>query len=382
MTPYLNKVAIITVGTEITDGQIFDKNSHWLSRALLRWPLQTVSHHSIPDDRQLIQKSLDIAASVAELIIVCGGLGPTSDDFTRDVISDWHKVEKEFHEDLWSEAKIKLSERGVTIREEHEKQFLLPRGSIPLKNNTGIAPGFYFAFGDDQMIVALPGPPHEIESIWTDHLINLFDKRFVERISKRHLYKFVTLGIPESEIAHITEKHFMSEKNLDFGYRLDSPFVETKLWFNKPLTELQAEKLNNLKSSFGKYYICDDLELRRKDLILALSKYEFCFTDYMSDGIFQTKIKDLSNFFKIKLRGKFVDIINMPKLPPSLPNNDFALNILVFSEHNIPKVFFKFNNSEVPLDLELPEKFKLGNLTSKLYVFEKIMNAIKKLSDS
>ena len=80
--------SVLGVGTELVDGQIVNKNAAWISEKLRALGLTTKLHLVIPDDRKLIFESLDYCGQYSDLIFVTGGLGPTSDDFTREVISE------------------------------------------------------------------------------------------------------------------------------------------------------------------------------------------------------------------------------------------------------------------------------------------------------
>jgi molybdenum cofactor synthesis domain-containing protein len=82
------KAAILTIGTEITDGQIVDSNSQWISLQLDAHNIKTVLHMSVPDNRDDMIGAIEYARAKGDLVFICGGLGPTSDDFTRDVVAE------------------------------------------------------------------------------------------------------------------------------------------------------------------------------------------------------------------------------------------------------------------------------------------------------
>lgn len=379
MIASIGKIAIITIGTEITDGQIFDRNSWWFSRSLSKWPVQVVSHQSVPDDNALIQNALTWASKIAEVIIVSGGLGPTSDDFTRDVICEWHKVDKQFHPDFWEEVKNKLTTKGVALREGHEQQCWLPAGATPLRNNKGVAPGFFLSFGDEQLLIALPGPPQEIEALWKDHLVELFNHRFNERTNRRHLYTVASLGIPESEVAHMTEILFEKVPKIELGYRLDSPFVETKVWFNHEAQPHELEPLNQLKTQLGAHYVCEDLEVLRKDYLHALARQKnFCFRDEFSQGLFQKRILELAELFKVELKGVFYSPMSSEVKSPSFNDSDYDLTIKI-SKDTTPLVTLAKAGVANNIEIHWPDRFKPESQIAKLYVFEKIMLEVLKL---
>ena len=83
------QAALLAVGTEVTSGQIVNRNAGWLSDALTRLGAEVVLHLAVPDDRSRILDALRISAHEASLVFITGGLGPTTDDFTRDLVGEW-----------------------------------------------------------------------------------------------------------------------------------------------------------------------------------------------------------------------------------------------------------------------------------------------------
>jgi molybdenum cofactor synthesis domain-containing protein len=222
--------AIVTIGTEITDGQIVDSNSQWISLQLDTHNIKTVLHMSVPDNRDDMISAMKFAESRATLIFICGGLGPTSDDFTRDVVSEVLRQPLELDEDSWTTIQHKLTSRDVTLRDGHKRQAMIPHGSLALANDAGVAPGFFSEKNGKQYWV-LPGPPKEIASIWNNHV----DPRLIMAEKKMNLKTWQCTGVPESELAFITEDYFSKfDFNKKFGYRFQpGRVVEVKVWYER-----------------------------------------------------------------------------------------------------------------------------------------------------
>ncbi|HVK61905.1 MAG TPA: molybdopterin-binding protein, partial [Bdellovibrionales bacterium] len=83
------RAATLAVGTELTDGQVLDRNSAWLSRKLAAAGLEVIEHRAVADDRKTISVALGEITRKVSHLFVTGGLGPTSDDFTREVLADY-----------------------------------------------------------------------------------------------------------------------------------------------------------------------------------------------------------------------------------------------------------------------------------------------------
>lgn len=222
---------IFTIGTEITDGQITDRNSQWISEQLTDLGVSVQMHCSLPDDQKMIVQYLKKMEPKTNLIFISGGLGPTSDDLTRNAISEYVSLPLALDNSSWMEIQKKLSSRNVTLREGHKNQAMLPRGAQALQNSVGIAPGIFLQHSDSSLFI-LPGPPRELQAIWEEHVTTYIKSLNIE--TKEILKKWMCHGIPESELAFLTDNFFRS-KNLPvrIGYRIHKPNVEVKVWFDK-----------------------------------------------------------------------------------------------------------------------------------------------------
>ena len=244
---------ILSIGTEITNGQILNRNSQWIAQQLSNLGFVTSSHLSVADDFQQILDALDFLKSRCTHLFVTGGLGPTKDDFTREVISKWTQRPLEFHEDSWTHVKERLQARGVPLREFQKQQCHYPRGSKVLKNSRGTAHAFYVPRTSSEFseegssfsrsgavktkdvraqnstpdIWVLPGPPGEIEQIWKDHIDSDL-RELSETIDRECVALWDTLGYGESEIAHRVEE-VTEDCPFIKGYRVHLPYVEVKL---------------------------------------------------------------------------------------------------------------------------------------------------------
>ena len=115
-------VATLAVGTEVTDGQIVDRNSAMLSQLVIDLGFSVIEHRAVPDDRPLILDALNELGSKVDIIFVTGGLGPTSDDFTRELIADYVSQKLIFNEESWQHVVTTLKSRGVAAREIQKQQ--------------------------------------------------------------------------------------------------------------------------------------------------------------------------------------------------------------------------------------------------------------------
>jgi molybdenum cofactor synthesis domain-containing protein len=219
---------LITIGTEITSGEVINSNAAWVAQRLEELGVRVYNHLSVNDQREEILTALK-DSSKYQLIVVTGGLGPTSDDITRDCLASYTGQALEFDSNVYS-ALIKLYEqRGLKLREAHKQQCHFPKTSERLNNPVGTALGFAMKFENRQYFV-LPGPPRELEGVWNLEVIPRLQR--ILPFSDSHWVKWTCLGLPESEVAELVEKA-IAGADLEVGYRAAVPYVKVKVYADR-----------------------------------------------------------------------------------------------------------------------------------------------------
>jgi len=168
---------IITIGDEILIGQTVDSNSARIAAELNGIGIRVQRIISVPDQEEAIIRALEEAVSEVYLVLLTGGLGPTRDDITKNALCAYFKVPLVFNEKVFRQNEIMLAARGIGMNLLNRSQAEIPRDSIPLKNETGTAPGLWFVRGG-RVVVALPGVPHEMADILNKEVIPRLTKRF------------------------------------------------------------------------------------------------------------------------------------------------------------------------------------------------------------
>lgn len=189
---------IITIGDEILIGQIVDTNSAYIAARLNETGIRVNRILSISDEREAIMKTLDLAVSSVDLVITTGGLGPTSDDITKQTLREYFGGE--FREDRVAMTRIrKLCERrGIPLTERNRFQAMVPDSCITLRNRMGSAPGMLFR-KDKVIVVSLPGVSFEMKDILDRELIPLLMKEV--ELPVRMQKTILTCGDAESMAA-------------------------------------------------------------------------------------------------------------------------------------------------------------------------------------
>ncbi len=159
------KCEILSIGSELTSGQNLDTNSQWLSRRLAEMGIVVGWHTTIADDLDANIEAFRIASRRAGLILATGGLGPTQDDLTREVLARVAGVELVEHAESLLHIEEMFRRRNRTMPERNRVQALFPVGAMPIANDCGTAPGIWMRLGDCRL-AALPGVPSEMYSMF------------------------------------------------------------------------------------------------------------------------------------------------------------------------------------------------------------------------
>lgn len=202
------RAGIVVTGTEVITGTITDRNGPWISQALAGHGVE-VSHILIVGDRphDLEQALRFLAADAIDLIVTSGGLGPTADDLTAEVVGRFAGREMVLDEEM--EAKIaeilagfarRLRFDPEALREANRKQAVIPAGSKTI-DPAGTAPGLVVPVEGGPVVIVMPGPPRELHAMWPVALETDSARAVLARAEPYAGVMLRLFGIPESEIA-------------------------------------------------------------------------------------------------------------------------------------------------------------------------------------
>ena len=167
---------ILSIGDELTLGQILDTNSAWLSARLVERGVLTVYHKTVPDDLPAIVVALREAAAAASLVVITGGLGPTPDDLTRQAMAAAAGVSLEIHQPSVLRLEEFFKNIGRIMPEQNRVQALCPAGAQMLENDRGTAPGIRMSLNHATLVV-MPGVPHEMRAMYDRHIVPMLSEQ-------------------------------------------------------------------------------------------------------------------------------------------------------------------------------------------------------------
>src|SRR5882762_9706607 len=205
---------IITIGSELLHGLVRNTNVDMISGILAEAGLRPSYHTTVGDEAEFIAEAFRTAVHRAEVVIVTGGLGPTSDDITRKVIASVFRKRLILDRAVLDGIRARFKERGLDMPPINEVQALVPRGAIVIPNSRGSAPGLHFTHLKTECF-ALPGVPSEAEEMLRDYVILFLKSRNPGLASAIRIVR--TIGVSESALAERLQGFEREEPDLKLG---------------------------------------------------------------------------------------------------------------------------------------------------------------------
>ena len=217
-------IALLSVGTEILLGDTINTNLASLGQALYNNGFILSTEKTVPDDKKLIQDAVNELLQSNDVIITCGGIGPTEDDFTKEVISEMFNLKLVVDEDHLSWMKSRWESRGMIMPATNIKQAEIPAGATKLINTNGTSPGIYIEYKSKYVFI-LPGPPREFIPLVTDELVPFLKDNFT-KVEKD--YEFI-LFFNEAESALAEKIDRFKPEGLDIAYLASNGVIKLRI---------------------------------------------------------------------------------------------------------------------------------------------------------
>jgi nicotinamide-nucleotide amidase len=217
--------AILSIGTELTRGEIVNTNAAWLAAELTAAGFNVSVVLTIADDIERMVAGIQSFASAHQLVIVTGGLGPTTDDMTAAAAARAAGVSVVRDENAMMAIRRRVEGRGRTVNAGHEKQADLPAGADVLPNAIGTAPGFSVAVGETPMFF-LPGVPREMKRMFTEQVLPRIRP---SAPNNTHQIRLRTYGLGESFVGKALAGVEGTHAGVTLGYRVHFPEVDVKV---------------------------------------------------------------------------------------------------------------------------------------------------------
>ncbi|MBB72695.1 MAG: hypothetical protein CMF50_09890 [Legionellales bacterium] len=333
------KVALLATGDELVNGDILNTNGQAIAQQLIDHGITIGSHMVVSDDEAEMAKALEFLLTHHGIVIITGGLGPTSDDRTRYAVSDVIGKPLVFDEPTWEAIAARISHAGFNVHEANRQQALFPEGADIYPNARGSAPGCGIAH-KGQHIYLLPGPPYECMPIFKKFVL----PEIVKRAGNKALFikKWRLFGVSEGETAAQLDD---AVKGFDCvtGFRTDYPYLEFKIRTHSQ--EALAEVQQTVQTTVQPFLLSDDHLRASKMLRNAIDDFAgtIIIDDQATGGRLETMLTRPRNRNKLL----FTSFTN---------NNDAQLCIRVTGLAEL------WQNAEGPCDTTLTLEFFANSL--------------------
>lgn len=292
------KVGVILVGTELLNGGMLDTNSLYIAEELNKYGLEMKFKITVRDFRDEIYSAIDYCKKNVDLIIISGGLGPTLDDITKEVIAEYVKKPLIVDDDELEELKEKFERAGLKFKTLNVKEVEKPEGAVTFKNDVGMAPAVYI---DD--IVAFPGVPKELYNMLPKFLDwYVKEKKLLD--DEIYIKDLITYGIAESLLDEAV-REFFTEEGIYYEFLVKDYGILIRLqskMSNKNKVEKIVKKIYN---KIGEFIFGEDNDRLEKKVVELLKKLNMNIStaESCTGGMLASKLIDVPGISEVFYEG-------------------------------------------------------------------------------
>lgn len=323
---------LVSIGTEILLGEITDTNSVFLARGLRDMGINVFYMTSVGDNLGRIADTISLALSRSDIVITCGGLGPTVDDMTRQGVAMATERDLIFEQALLDQIEARFRQFRVKMTSNNRRQAYLPTNAIPIENPVGTAPAFIVEVGS-KSVISLPGVPREMKFLMQEKVIPYLRSRYniTEQIILARILK--TGGIGESMLDELLGPELLESSNPTVGLAAHSGQIDVRITA-KADTRMQAESMidaveTQVRQRAGRFIFGTDSD-RLEDAFIAFLKAHDIKLAISETGI----------------SGLFLD-----RLGTASSDQDLVINPYSFSSPDALYAAFNFNEQLPLLDV-------------------------------
>ncbi len=307
------KAEIITVGTELLIGSILNTNAKFLSERLIDLGVDVVRQVSVADDMNSIIKELNISMNEADLIFLCGGLGPTNDDLTREALAKFLNKKIYIDKDAKEKLVLRFEKINKKMTDNNIKQVSLIEGSKKLDNNWGLALGEVNDY-NGKKIFLFPGPPKEFEPMVDAYLAQNIHEN--QKIIVRSLN---VIGLGESLTEDRIRKLNLENKYISINTFAHFTQTEIKLIAKgedyEYISNIMSNNIEKLYDEFKDHIYSDNNQSVEEVLVKRLmdKNLTISFAESITGGLLAASITDVAGSSKI-LSSSYVTYSNDSKI--------------------------------------------------------------------
>lgn len=299
------KTALISVGTEMLIGQTVNTNVVYLSQELNLLGVDVLYHHTVGDNPDRLKELIELAYHDCDMVITTGGLGPTQDDLTKEMVCEAHGDEMVLHQPSLDRMNAMFEKMNIKITENNYKQCYMPSRAVVLDNDQGTAPGFRLET-KGKIAICMPGPPREMKAMYQKKV-----KPFLEQFSGGVLFfrDIRCFGIGESQLETTMLPLINGQTNPTFAtYAKEGESflrVAAKGTDETAARKLVDDQLPKIKEYIGEYIYSiegKDLPIVTGELLIEKNISISC-AESCTGGLFAGTLIDVPGISKVFERG-------------------------------------------------------------------------------
>ena len=290
ITFFIMKISIISIGNELLSGDTLNTNAIWIAKELSSIGCIIENQITVNDEENSIISTLHFCLSKnPDYLILTGGLGPTDDDVTRDVLFEFFDSDSQFDLEYWNFLKNKYKHSGIEITESNKNQALKPNNGEVLPNCIGTARGLQFK-KNDTTLIAMPGVPAEMKMMFSKNVQPQISRFLENSIFSKTIR---TTGIPESSLFDILKDKTSGDSN-NIGYYPSLYGVDIRISNNDRksmdnLTEWMYKKLGD--------YIYSENKTKIENIVVEKAieiKKTFAIAESCTGGLIGHRVTNVS----------------------------------------------------------------------------------------
>jgi len=299
-TNSLTRVEVINTGTELLVGSILNKHLSYLGQQLFSLGFRIQRQSTVPDGDAIGDAILEASAR-CDLILVTGGLGPTNDDVTREIVAELTERPLYYDDTIFQKIKERFEKRGIRLTEHIIRQAYVPQGATVLPNDWGTAPGLYLpAQGRFSHLFLFPGPPRELYPMFKNYASPILQS--LASTGDLHARVFLVAGLGESYVEDMVGKELEAVAGLEIGYCARMGEVDLRIIGPRSAVE-QGEQV--IRAKLGSHIVTTE-EKELEEVVVELlteKKATLAVAESCTGGLLADRITDVPGSSAVFLEG-------------------------------------------------------------------------------
>jgi len=296
----VGRVEVLNTGTELLFGSVINTHLSFLAQQLFPLGLRVQRQLTIPDGDS-IRDAITESAARCDVILVTGGLGPTSDDMTREIVSELTGRPLQYDNSIFEKISERFKLRGLKLTDRTARQAYVPEGATVLPNDHGTAPGLHIpARNGIPHLFLLPGPPRELRPMFNSYALPILRSLVGNHDLQARTYR--TTGLGESQVERIVGGRLLAIPGLELGYCARMGEVDVRVIGSQSAVEA-ASKL--IESELGPYIVTTG-EKELEDVVVGLltaNKATLAIAESCTGGLLANRITDVPGASLVFIEG-------------------------------------------------------------------------------